>query len=75
MKVNGFPCKDPKMVKASDFLFEGLRNKGSTNNTFGSLVKRANVENFGGVNTLFISSHSINEVLEIIPQTTLNIIP
>jgi hypothetical protein len=48
VKVNGFPCKDPKMVKASDFLFQGLRNQGCTNNMFGSLVTVANVQNLQG---------------------------
>lgn len=60
VKVNGFACKDPKMVKASDFLFQGLRNEGSTNNIFGSLVTAGNVENFAGVNTLGISMNRVD---------------
>ena len=60
MKVNGFPCKDPKTVKASDFLFQGLRNPGSTYNMFGSLVTVGNVDNFGGVNTLGISMNRVD---------------
>jgi quercetin dioxygenase-like cupin family protein len=60
VKVNGFPCKDPKTVKASDFLFQGLRNEGSTNNMFGSLVTRANVENFPGLNTLGMSVNRVD---------------
>ncbi|GJW68523.1 putative germin-like protein 2-1 [Tanacetum coccineum] len=27
--VNGFACKDPKMVKAEDFLFKGLDKMGN----------------------------------------------
>jgi len=60
VKVNGFPCKDPKTVKASDFLFQGLRNEGSTNNMFGSLVTRANVETFPGLNTLGMSVNRVD---------------
>jgi quercetin dioxygenase-like cupin family protein len=60
VKVNGFPCKDPKMVKASDFLFQGLRNQGSTNNMFGFLVTPANVEKFPGLNTLGISMNRVD---------------
>eukprot|EP00253_Pinus_taeda_P030804 PITA_30804 len=60
VKVNGFACKDPKMVKASDFLFQGLRNAGSTNNIFGSLVTAGNVEQFAGVNTLGISMNRVD---------------
>jgi len=60
VKVNGFACKDPKMVKASDFLFQGLRNEGSTNNIFGSLVTAGNVEKFAGLNTLGISMNRVD---------------
>jgi quercetin dioxygenase-like cupin family protein len=60
VKVNGFPCKDPKTVKATDFLFQGLRNEGSTNNMFGSLVTRANVETFPGLNTLGMSVNRVD---------------
>lgn len=55
LAVNGFPCKDPKAVNASDFLFQGLRNQGSTNNTLGFVATPGNVEKFAGVNTLGIS--------------------
>ncbi|GJR31580.1 putative germin-like protein 2-1 [Tanacetum coccineum] len=34
--VNGFVCKDPKMVKAEDFLFRGLDKMGNTTNAVGS---------------------------------------
>lgn len=60
VKVNGFPCKAPKIVKASDFLFQGLRNQGSTNNMFGSIVTPANVEKFPGLNTLGISMNRLD---------------
>lgn len=60
LRVNGFPCKDPKTVKDSDFLFQGLRNPGSTNNMFGSLITPANVEKFPGLNTLGISMNRVD---------------
>ncbi|KAH9319437.1 hypothetical protein KI387_021206 [Taxus chinensis] len=55
VKVNGFVCKDPKSVTASDFLFRGLANPLSTNNDFGFNATAGNVDNFPGVNTLGIS--------------------
>lgn len=60
VKVNGFPCKDPKTVKDSDFLFQGLRNPGPPTNMFGSLITPANVEKFPGVNTLGISMNRVD---------------
>lgn len=60
VKVNGFPCKDPKTVKDSDFLFQGLRNPGPPTNMFGSLITSANVEKFPGVNTLGISMNRVD---------------
>ncbi|GJZ46226.1 putative germin-like protein 2-1 [Tanacetum coccineum] len=53
--VNGFACKDPKMVNADDFLFKGLRKMGNTANAVGSNVTNVNVNLFPGLNTLGIS--------------------
>jgi len=60
VKVNGFPCKDPKTVKDSDFSFQGLRNPGPPTNMFGSLITPANVEKFPGLNTLGISMNRVD---------------
>nr|GEU73387.1 hypothetical protein [Tanacetum cinerariifolium] len=53
--VNGFVCKDPKMVKAEDFLFRGLDKMGNTTNPVGSNVTAVNVNQLPGLNTLGIS--------------------
>ena len=55
MFVNGKICKDPKMVKAEDFLFQGLNKAGNTSNPLGSVVTRVNVNNLPGLNTLGVS--------------------
>ncbi|GJY98108.1 putative germin-like protein 2-1 [Tanacetum coccineum] len=53
--VNGFVCKDPKMVKAEDFLFKGLDKMGNTTNAVGSNVTAVNVNQLPGLNTFGIS--------------------
>jgi len=53
--VNGKFCKDPKMAKADDFFFDGLRKPGNTSNPVGSMVTQANVAQIPGLNTLGIS--------------------
>nr|XP_043629398.1 putative germin-like protein 2-1 [Erigeron canadensis] len=53
--VNGVVCKDPKRVKADDFLFRGLNRMGNTTNNVGSNVTAVNVEQLPGLNTLGIS--------------------
>ncbi|XP_022146641.1 putative germin-like protein 2-1 [Momordica charantia] len=55
VKVNGFVCKDPNLVEANDFFFDGLRKAGDTNNPVGSKVTAANVAQIPGLNTLGIS--------------------
>ncbi|CAN1161243.1 Putative germin-like protein 2-1 [Linum perenne] len=50
--VNGFPCKNPAMVKASDFYFGGLHVPGNTSNAVGS---RVTVTQIPGLNTLGVS--------------------
>ncbi|GJS03624.1 putative germin-like protein 2-1 [Tanacetum coccineum] len=57
---NGFACKDPKMVKADDFLFKGIREMGNTTNAVGSNVTTVNVDIFPGLNTLGISLERID---------------
>ncbi|CAN1161241.1 Putative germin-like protein 2-1 [Linum perenne] len=53
--VNGFPCKNPAMVKASDFYFGGLHVPGNTSNAVGSRVTAVNVAQIPGLNTLGVS--------------------
>ncbi|CAN1220207.1 Putative germin-like protein 2-2 [Linum perenne] len=50
--VNGFPCKNPAMVKASDFYFGGLHVPGNTSNAVGSTVT---VTQIPGLNTFGVS--------------------
>ncbi|KAM7524853.1 hypothetical protein LguiA_014757 [Lonicera macranthoides] len=53
--VNGRFCINPKLAKADDFFFSGLRNAGNTSNPVGSFVTQANVAQIPGLNTLGIS--------------------
>ncbi|KAM7269436.1 hypothetical protein ACFE04_024933 [Oxalis oulophora] len=53
--VNGKICKDPKLVKAEDFFFEGLDEPGKIDNPVGSKVTTVNVDQIPGLNTLGIS--------------------
>ncbi|MFS7950644.1 hypothetical protein Hanom_Chr07g00585621 [Helianthus anomalus] len=53
--VNGVVCKDPKLVKADDFLFRGLHVMGNTRNDVGSNVTSVTVAQLPGLNTLGIS--------------------
>lgn len=53
--VNGIPCKDPKQVHASDFLYSGLHNPGDTSNPVGSKVTPVTVVQLPGLNTLGVS--------------------
>ncbi|XP_057844659.2 germin-like protein 1-1 [Cryptomeria japonica] len=55
VKVNGFVCKDPKVVSADDFFFAGLGKAGNTMNAVGSNVTAANVMQIPGLNTMGIS--------------------
>ncbi|XP_059076489.1 putative germin-like protein 2-3 [Cryptomeria japonica] len=70
VSVNGFSCKDPKMVSAEDFFFGGLR-RGDTNNAVGFNVTAANVNQIPGLNTLGISLVRIDYAVDgIIPPHT-----
>lgn len=53
--MNGKFCKDPKLVKAEDFVFRGLNIAGNTMNKQGSNVTLVNVDRLPGLNTLGIS--------------------
>ncbi|XP_057844738.2 putative germin-like protein 2-1 [Cryptomeria japonica] len=53
--VNGFSCKDSKVVSSEDFFFRGLGREGDTSNAVGSNVTAANVNQIAGLNTLGIS--------------------
>ncbi|CAN1229742.1 Putative germin-like protein 2-1 [Linum perenne] len=55
MLMNGFTCKNPATVQASDFSFSGLQNPGNTANAVGSVVTAATVAQIPGLNTLGIS--------------------
>ncbi|XP_019439127.1 PREDICTED: rhicadhesin receptor-like [Lupinus angustifolius] len=60
VEVNGFTCKNASEVNASDFSSLILAKPGSTNNTYGSLVTRANVLKVAGLNTLGLSLSRID---------------
>ncbi|EOA39124.1 hypothetical protein CARUB_v10011937mg [Capsella rubella] len=60
VKLNGFPCKDAALVTSLDFFSQGLAVAGLTNNTFGSLVRGANVMTIPGLNTLGVSLSRID---------------
>ncbi|CAL9016027.1 unnamed protein product [Prunus brigantina] len=53
--VNGFVCKDSKLVDANDFFFSGLHLAGNTSNAVGSRVTPVNAVQIPGLNTLGIS--------------------
>ncbi|THU71193.1 hypothetical protein C4D60_Mb08t32950 [Musa balbisiana] len=53
--VNGFVCKDPKLVQAEDFFFSGLDQPRNTTNKVGSNVTLLNANRIPGLNTLGIS--------------------
>ncbi|KAG6382726.1 hypothetical protein SASPL_157567 [Salvia splendens] len=58
--VNGFACKDPKLVVADDFYMSGLNVPGNATNPIGSKVTPANVAQIPGLNTLGISMARID---------------
>ncbi|KVI11123.1 germin-like protein 5-1 [Cynara cardunculus var. scolymus] len=53
VKVNGFTCKSN--ISTEDFFFAGLANPAVTNNTFGSTITPASVQQIPGLNTLGVS--------------------
>jgi quercetin dioxygenase-like cupin family protein len=53
--VNGKFCKDPKLVIANDFFFQGLNTPRSTANPLGSNVTLLDVSKIFGLNTLGVS--------------------
>ncbi|KAK9267364.1 hypothetical protein L1049_009789 [Liquidambar formosana] len=69
--VNGFVCKDPKLVQANDFFFSGLNIPGNTSNPLGSQVTLATVAQIPGLNTLGISMVRIDYApMGVIPPHT-----
>ncbi|KAI3725840.1 hypothetical protein L1987_65636 [Smallanthus sonchifolius] len=58
--VNGFPCKDAKLVQANDFFLSGLHLMGNTSNAVGSRVTPVTVAQLPGLNTLGISMARID---------------
>ncbi|CAN1161236.1 Putative germin-like protein 2-1 [Linum perenne] len=59
VKMNGFACKNPMMVQASDFSFSGLHKAGDTSNAVGSRVTPVTVTQIPGLNTLGVSMGSL----------------
>ena len=57
--LNGFGCKDPKMVTASDFSSSGLHKTGNTSNPAGSRVTPMTATQIPGLNSLDISLLSV----------------
>nr|CAD1834573.1 unnamed protein product [Ananas comosus var. bracteatus] len=53
--VNGFVCKNPKLVTAQDFSSSGLNIAGNTQNKVGFNVTLVNVLRLPGLNTLGVS--------------------
>jgi quercetin dioxygenase-like cupin family protein len=53
--VNGKFCKDPKLVTANDFFFQGLNIPLSTANPVGTNATLVNVDLLPGLNTLGLS--------------------
>jgi quercetin dioxygenase-like cupin family protein len=53
--VNGFACKNPKLVTENDFFFSGLDKAANTTNYLGANVTSVTVQNLPGLNTLGIS--------------------
>jgi quercetin dioxygenase-like cupin family protein len=53
--VNGLVCKNPALVKGTDFMSTLLATPGNTNNPLGSNVTAAVAAKFPGINTLGIS--------------------
>ncbi|KAJ7549519.1 hypothetical protein O6H91_07G057100 [Diphasiastrum complanatum] len=58
--VNGFQCKDPAQVEASDFTSTVLKNPGNTSNGLGAAVTPANALTFPGLNTQGMSAARID---------------
>ncbi|KAL0011938.1 hypothetical protein SO802_007046 [Lithocarpus litseifolius] len=58
--LNGFGCKDPKMVNASDFSSSGLHITGNTSNPAGSRVTPMTATQIPGHNSLGISTVRID---------------
>ncbi|XP_015885329.2 germin-like protein subfamily 3 member 4 [Ziziphus jujuba] len=53
--INGFPCKDPATVNASDFKNSKMGEQGDTDKFFGSSVNIVTAAEFLGLNTLSLS--------------------
>lgn len=56
MFMNGYPCKDPRSVTASDFKTTLLNESGDTRNFYLSAVTMATASVFPGLNTLGLSA-------------------
>ncbi|KAL0380312.1 UNVERIFIED_CONTAM: Germin-like protein subfamily 3 member 4 [Sesamum angustifolium] len=58
--INGFPCKDPQNVTASDFKSSLLNEAGDTDNFYRSSMTFATAAEFPGLNTLGLSAARID---------------
>ncbi|CAH1433304.1 unnamed protein product [Lactuca virosa] len=62
--VNGFTCKDPKLVQANDFFFSGLHLMGNTSNAMGAEGTLVTVAQLPGtVQVGFITSSPENRLI------------
>ncbi|KAL3512032.1 hypothetical protein ACH5RR_024749 [Cinchona calisaya] len=53
--INGYPCKNPANISASDFKTSLLNNKGDTDDFFRSSTNMVTAAEFPGLNTLSLS--------------------
>ncbi|PIN03160.1 hypothetical protein CDL12_10918 [Handroanthus impetiginosus] len=58
--INGFPCKNPSNITASDFKSSLLSDPGDTDNFYGSAMTIATASEFPGLNTLGLSTARID---------------
>uniref|UniRef100_A0ACD5X9E1 Uncharacterized protein n=1 Tax=Avena sativa TaxID=4498 RepID=A0ACD5X9E1_AVESA len=62
LRLNGFPCKRPENVTATDFFSDVLSLPGNISNPVGSTITAVNVEKVPGLNTLGMSMSRIDYV-------------
>ncbi|XP_071721319.1 putative germin-like protein 2-1 [Rutidosis leptorrhynchoides] len=55
VRVNGFVCKDPKVVTVEDFVYRGLNNRLNASNVLGYYVTGVTVHQMPGLHTLGIA--------------------
>uniref|UniRef100_A0ACD5XKK5 Uncharacterized protein n=1 Tax=Avena sativa TaxID=4498 RepID=A0ACD5XKK5_AVESA len=60
LRLNGFPCKRPENVTATDFYSDVMSLPGNIGNPVGSATVAANVEKVPGLNTLGVSMSRVD---------------